>query len=167
MWPRRGVIGGVSVAVLLLVAALTSSQSRREGPAQPIDFSHRAHEIADKLDCEFCHSTARRSAFAGMPPLERCIGCHRYVATAHPDVVALTRDWDQRTPIHWTQVNVLPRFVHFTHEAHVRAGVACQECHGPVEQMDRVAAVRDLTMGWCLGCHRQRGAAVDCLSCHY
>jgi hypothetical protein len=167
MWPRRGAIVGVAAAALLLAAAFTSSQSRHEAPAQPIDFSHRAHDVADKLDCAYCHSTARRAAIAGMPPLERCMGCHRYVATAHPDVLALTRAWNQRASIQWVQVNGLPRFVHFTHEAHVRARVVCQECHGAVEQMDRVAAVHDFTMGWCLGCHRERGAPTDCLTCHY
>ena len=98
---------------------------------------------------------------------QRCMGCHRFVATGHPEVIALRRHWQQRVPIPWVQVTSLPRFVHFTHAAHVRANVACQECHGAVETMDRVAPAHDLTMGWCLGCHRQRQAPVDCLTCHY
>jgi len=168
MLPRRGSAVVICAAFALLVTAtITWPRSGAEGPRQPLDFSHRAHILADKLDCEYCHSTARRSARAGVPALERCMGCHRFVATAHPDVVTLTRYWNRREPIAWVQVNVLPRFVHFTHEAHVRAGVACQQCHGRVEDMDRVAPAHELTMGWCLDCHRSRQAPVDCLTCHY
>jgi hypothetical protein len=158
---------GMCAAVLITIVAIVWPPTHAEGPQQPIDFSHRAHITADKLDCEYCHSTARRAALAGMPSVERCIGCHRFVATAHPEVAKLTRYWDRRAPIQWVQVSMLPRFVHFTHEAHMRANVSCQECHGPVEQMDRVAAAHDLTMGWCLRCHRERRAPVDCLACHY
>ncbi len=164
---RRVAVLVLCAAVLAVAAAVAWSRDRAAAPRQPIDFSHRAHEVADHLDCEYCHSTARRSTLAGVPPLERCMGCHRYVATAHPDVTALTRYWDRRAPIPWVQVNVLPRFVRFTHEPHVRAKVGCDDCHGPVERMDRVSKAHDLTMGWCLECHRQRRAPVDCLTCHY
>jgi hypothetical protein len=163
----RGVVATTCAALLLMVATLRWSRARAEGPQQPIDFSHRVHIATDKLDCEYCHSTAHRAALAGIPSVERCMGCHRFVATAHPDVAKLTRYWDARASIQWVRVSMLPRFVRFTHEAHVRAKVLCQECHGPVEQMDRVAPARDLTMGWCLDCHRQRRASVDCLTCHY
>ena len=57
-------------------------------------------------------------------------------------------------PIAWTKVNNLPDFVYFDHRPHVNAGVSCQTCHGPVETMERVRQVPDLTMGWCVNCHR-------------
>jgi hypothetical protein len=166
MLRRRSAIVGICAAVVL-VAASVWPRSAPDGPQQPIDFSHRAHLVADNLDCEYCHSTARRAALAGVPPVERCMGCHRFVATRHPEVLKLTRYWERRIPIAWVQVNVLPRFVRFTHEAHERANVPCQQCHGAVEQMDRVSTAHDLTMGWCVGCHRERRAPVDCLTCHY
>ncbi|MHC4821039.1 MAG: cytochrome c3 family protein, partial [Planctomycetota bacterium] len=61
--------------------------------------------------------------------------------------------------------------------AHVRNGIECQECHGPVETMDRVRQSSDLTMGWCVNCHRHDGreapthwkrakGALDCAACH-
>ena len=79
----------------------------------------------------------------------------------------LARFWDAHESIPWVRVYVLPRFVHFSHEAHVRASVTCADCHGEVQRMDRVTKVRELTMGWCMECHRQRAGPDDCLTCHY
>jgi len=80
-------------------------------------------------------------------------------------------------PIAWTRVYRVPDFVNFNHSAHVNVGVACQQCHGPVETMDRVREVPGITMGWCVHCHRSAptsGVAkkpvhpsVDCSTCHY
>ncbi len=79
-------------------------------------------------------------------------------------------------PIVWTKVHNVPDFVRFDHRAHVRVGVTCQTCHGPVETMERERQVADLTMGWCVNCHRQSNqagvagrtvaASVDCSTCH-
>lgn len=80
-------------------------------------------------------------------------------------------------PIAWVKVHNLPDFVYFDHRAHARAGVECQRCHGPVETMERMRQVADLSMGWCVNCHRevnQTGvggqkvyASIDCATCHY
>ena len=81
------------------------------------------------------------------------------------------------TPIRWVRVHNLPAFTHFDHRAHVGAGVECQRCHGPVETMERVRQVEDLSMGWCVQCHRDSNrdgiagkpvrASTDCASCHH
>lgn len=143
------------------------SPRRPFAPIQPIDFSHLAHIQADNLDCELCHSGVRRSAFAEIAPVERCMGCHRYVLTRHPEVAKLRRAWESGKSIEWVKVYRLPQFVRFNHAAHAIAGVTCDACHGDVASMDRVARVVDLTMGWCVQCHRDRHAPDDCLSCHY
>ncbi|MHC4958025.1 MAG: cytochrome c3 family protein [Planctomycetota bacterium] len=70
------------------------------------------------------------------------------------------------TPIEWERVHRLPDFVYFDHRSHLTAGVACQECHGPVETMERVRQHATLTMGWCVSCHRQEEATLDCGACH-
>ncbi|HPW56418.1 MAG: cytochrome c3 family protein [Thermoanaerobaculaceae bacterium] len=80
-------------------------------------------------------------------------------------------------PIAWVKVHNLPDFVYFDHRPHVAAGVVCQTCHGPVETMERQRQVADLTMGWCVNCHRQVNregvngrpvnAAIDCSTCHF
>jgi hypothetical protein len=95
------------------------------------------------------------------------MGCHELIATDQPEIENLTRFWNEEQPIEWLKVYDLPDFVRFTHKRHVGAGVECQECHGPVETMERVVRVSDLTMGWCLDCHQQRNAEIDCLICHY
>lgn len=153
--------------MLLLIVARWSAASHAYAPEQPIDFSHVVHAGDDKLDCELCHSDVRRSPFAGIASVERCIGCHRFVNPDNPDIAKVRGYWEGREPIPWVRVYVLPRFVHFNHEAHARAGVTCSTCHGDVSRMARVAKVNDLTMGWCVQCHRDRGASDDCLICHY
>lgn len=80
-------------------------------------------------------------------------------------------------PIAWTRIYRLPDFAYFNHSAHVNTGVACQQCHGPVETMEHVRQVPDLTMGWCVNCHRAASeagvagkkvqASTDCSTCHY
>lgn len=81
------------------------------------------------------------------------------------------------TPIEWMKVHNLPDFVYFNHSVHVSAGVECQTCHGAVETMERVRQVNDLSMGWCVNCHRdvntngvngkQVHASTDCSACHF
>ena len=114
------------------------------------------------------------------------MNCHGQLRVASSEVERLKEAVAQVRPIRWTKVHNLPDFVYFNHSQHVTAGVACQRCHGPVETMDRVRQVSPLTMGWCLGCHRQeevvppsqRSAAartaghvasggLDCGKCHY
>ena len=80
-------------------------------------------------------------------------------------------------PVEWVQVHNLPDYVYFDHRAHVGVGVRCQTCHGPVETMERVRQSADLSMGWCVNCHRtatengiagkQVDASIDCVTCHY
>jgi hypothetical protein len=94
------------------------------------------------------------------------MGCHKNVGKDKAGVEKLTRIWNERRPIEWIKVNDLPDFVHFTHKRHVEANVACQECHGPVQTMDRVKPGRALTMESCVNCHVQRQASIDCWTCH-
>lgn len=165
---RRVVVAALAlIALATLVSAAHSAASTPFAPVQPIAFSHVVHVQGDKLKCEMCHSTARRSPFAGIAALERCMGCHRIINPENPEIARVRGFWNAGRPIPWVKVYVLPRFVRFTHDAHVRAHVSCATCHGQVEQMERVARVTPLTMGWCVGCHRERHASDDCLTCHY
>src|SRR3954471_4379617 len=164
---RRAIAVLICAIGLLLLVLVRASAARPFAPRQPIDFSHVVHAADDGLSCELCHSSVRRSPFAGIAPVERCMGCHRVVNPENPEITKVRRFWETREPIPWIKVYALPRFVHFNHEAHFRANVTCNVCHGAVERMARVARVTDLTMGWCVGCHRTRGASDDCLVCHY
>ena len=136
-------------------------------PEQPIAFDHKIHAGENEIPCLFCHSTARRSTVAGVPSVQACMGCHDWVQSDHPELEKLTEYSDNAEPIPWVRVHSVPDFVRFTHKRHIKAGVACQSCHGPVEEMERVERVQSLEMGWCVQCHEQRGASIDCATCHY
>jgi hypothetical protein len=138
-------------------------------PQQPIEFSHRVHAGNFEIPCQYCHTEAHRSTVAGVPSVERCVGCHDVVARDSPQIRRVIDEyWANREPIPWIKVHDLPDFVHFTHKRHVLAGVDCQTCHGPVETMDRIARVAPLQMGWCLDCHRTHEVehGLDCWTCH-
>lgn len=158
---------GAALVTLVTAAEVAPRSDRPFAPEQPIAFSHRVHVIDDGIDCAYCHSAARRSRFAGIPSVERCMGCHRIVLPEHPEVEKLARSWQYRAPIRWVKVYSVPGFVRFSHEPHVRAHVACGRCHGAVESMDVVARTTSLQMGWCIECHRSMHATVDCLACHF
>lgn len=136
-------------------------------PDQPIPFTHSKHAGERKIACEYCHSSARRSPVAGIPPTNTCMGCHRFVGTQLEPIKYLTEKYNKNEPIEWVKVHDLPDFVRFPHYRHVQSGVTCQTCHGPVETMDTVSQGAPLQMGWCIGCHRERQASTQCVACHY
>lgn len=178
-----GVRASLALAVALLVAS--AAATLRSGsqddpppageppdavpaaPAVPVTFDHRVHVADNGLDCQLCHAYARRGPVAGLPPVARCAGCHRFVAAESPAVESLMARFEAGEPLAWTRVHHLPDYVRFTHKRHVRAGVGCRTCHGDVGAMRTVEQVAPLTMGWCVGCHEQRQAPDDCLICHY
>ena len=130
-------------------------------PDQPIWFSHKVHAGQNKIDCEYCHFTAERSMHAGIPPASVCMNCHAQVKegkqTGKKEIAKIYKALDDKKPIEWIKVHNLPDFVYFNHEQHVKVGkLDCTECHGDVEQMDQIAQVNTLSMGWCLDCHRTR-----------
>jgi mono/diheme cytochrome c family protein len=162
-------------------------------PAQPIFFSHLIHAGSFGIDCQYCHTGARRGAAAGLPSVERCMGCHRIIgAQDNPEIKKIHEYWNRREPIPWVRVFEVPEFTSFPHKPHVQAGLRCQTCHGPVERMRVVGASTGprlandllhlvglrpapppLTMGWCVDCHREqnrahgRAAPLDCAACHH
>jgi mono/diheme cytochrome c family protein len=164
-----------------------------EAPTQPIFFSHLIHTGKYQIACQYCHTGARRSVSAGLPSVERCMGCHKIIgAQDNPEIAKVHDFWRRGEPIPWVRVFKLPEFTYFPHKAHVRAGLACQTCHGPIERMRVVGAETGprlsndllnfvglqpppplLTMGWCVICHRQQIAAhgakapLDCVTCDH
>lgn len=199
------IVLGVAVAFsgLLLVsrAAMFHLPGNQQGyePAQPIAYSHRLHAGEMQIQCQYCHFGADKSRHAGIPPASVCMNCHKFVTAPlgairaedeaatkekrapRPIVSAelqkLYTAVNTSTPIAWNRIHSLPDFVYFDHRPHVNAGVACQQCHGPVETMERVRQVSDLTMGWCVNCHRESNrtgvagravhASTNCSTCHY
>lgn len=137
-------------------------------PAQPINnFSHKLHAGDRKIPCEYCHSSARRSAVAGIPSSNTCMGCHRFVATDKESIKLITEKFEKNEPVEWVKVHDLPDFVRFTHKRHVAAGLTCQECHGKVEEMTTASQGAPLQMGWCVSCHEEKNAPLQCQTCHF
>lgn len=135
-------------------------------PEQPIDFPHDKH-VARGVPCQYCHSSARRSQTAGIPPLNTCMGCHQYVRTEADPIKFITAKWKAGEAVEWVKVHDLPDFVRFSHRPHVQKGLACAECHGEVEKMTTVAQAKSLQMGWCVECHMANKAPIKCVTCHY
>ena len=137
-------------------------------PVQPIDFSHKVHAGDFQIPCMYCHTQARRSISAGVPSVNKCMGCHSQVATDRPLIQEVTRYFNDLEPIPWIKVHDLPDFVYFPHKRHVAAGVECQTCHGPVETMVRVTRMAPTKMGQCVNCHKENNVenGLDCLTCH-
>lgn len=170
-WMMIGVAGALA---LIAVAALAFARGRvgNFAPDQPIAFSHELHAGTNKIPCMYCHSSADRSVDAGIPAVQVCAGCHipggvPMVRADSAGVKQLVTYWQNKQAIPWVRIHDLPDHVHFPHMRHVKAGVQCQECHGPVETMAKVEQVAPMQMGWCLDCHKQKKARVDCSVCHY
>lgn len=188
----------LAVCVLFSLAALFSRAGdfhlpgNQQGyePAQPIAYSHRLHAGELQIPCLYCHFGAEKSRHAGIPPANVCMNCHKVVTATlgaiwaedelakkegramrqivSPELGRLYGAIKSGTPIAWTRVHTLPDFVYFDHRRHVAGGISCQQCHGPVETMERVRQVSDLSMGWCVNCHRQSArASIDCATCHF
>ena len=103
---------------------------------QPIAFPHDRHVKVLGMDCQYCHSSARKEIHAGVPPTQLCMGCHNLVSTeGRPELDKLKDYYAKDEPIPWVKVHDLPDFVYFSHKRHVVGGVQCQECHGPVQEM--------------------------------
>jgi hypothetical protein len=152
------------------------------GPRQPIPFSHAHHAGQYAIPCQYCHSGTDRSGAAGVPSVELCMGCHVQFSPDFDELEGiriLKQHWEEKKTIEWVQIHRLPEHVQFKHNRHVAAGLDCQRCHGPVQDMHKLHLVPDtvwwpyglparkLEMGWCITCHRELGASQDCLTCHY
>ena len=155
-------------------------------PEQPIKFSHKVHAGDNKIDCNYCHSSARHSKTSGIPSLNVCMNCHKYVdgsngkkftyngeeylMTEEIKKIYTALDYDPATqvygnnptPVKWIKVHNLPDHVFFSHEQHVTVGnQKCQTCHGPVEEMDVLEQHEPLTMKWCIQCHHETGVVTE------
>jgi hypothetical protein len=142
------------------------AQPEAIGPEQPIPFSHNVHSGIKEIQCQFCHPYAAYSNFPGIPPVEKCLYCHDYIIANYPWIQKEHRYFNTRTPTPWVKVNYVAEHVLFNHQRHINKQVACEECHGEVQNLQRLPE-KIWRMGVCVECHRQKKASVDCwLTCH-
>jgi Cytochrome c7 and related cytochrome c len=156
---------GSLVAVLAILYNLPLD-TRDPSPTQPLPFSHKLHAGDYQIDCRFCHRHVEVGPVAGIPDLALCRACHQYIATDRPAIKQLLGYWERNEPIPWVRIHQLPDHVYFPHMMHIRAKVACSYCHGEVSSMAQLQRVATLKMGWCLNCHRDHQASIDCWTCH-
>ncbi len=171
----------VFVAASAFVATYYFSRAEREGigyaPEQPIAFSHRLHAGTMGIDCQYCHTGVKSSPNAGIPAASVCMNCHAVARKDRPEIVRLTKYYEEGKAIPWKRIHRVPDYAYFNHSAHVNRGIECASCHGKVETMDRVSQVSQFTMAACLDCHRNAPARLagvpgikrgpeDCAMCH-
>lgn len=161
------------VPVALSGCRAPAAQDPGEAPDQPIAFYHDVHAGQNQIPCMYCHYTAERSPSAGIPSVQLCVGCHvpgsaitapEQATLVFPgadrdslwnaEAQKLVEHWQRQEAIPWVRVHRLPEHVKFPHSAHVRVGLECSTCHGPVEEMEKVYQFSSLQMGWCVDCHR-------------
>ena len=167
---RRWIIAAIVVFVVLVGAYFVFVSRVKADPiSQPINFPHKTM-VQLGITCLFCHNTALKSPAAGMPSVQLCLGCHQTIKSTNPEIQKVLGYWDRQQPIPWNRVYTLPRFVYFSHEAHVVAGgLNCETCHGDVGNMTVAVQVVKMNMGWCLNCHEKQPNAAqlkDCIICH-
>ncbi|HLX91497.1 MAG TPA: c-type cytochrome [Puia sp.] len=164
----------------LVQAAVSLGRSKGYQPEQPIAFSHKIHAGLNQISCLLCHGDAWESEQASIPSVNVCMNCHAAINVYHgerifredgsevnPNQEILNLfsyiGYDPKSgkytkpgrPIEWVKIHVLPDYVFFSHAQHVRAGgVQCQTCHGPIQEMTEVKQFAELSMGWCINCHR-------------
>lgn len=153
-------------------------------PEQPIFYSHKIHVGVNQVNCLYCHGGAQESKHANIPSLNICMNCHKAIneysgktplyradgsevnGTAEIQKLykyagydpSVSKEWDpsKAKPVEWIKIHNLPDHVYFNHSQHVKAGrVQCQTCHGEIQKMDEVKQFAELSMGWCVNCHRE------------
>jgi hypothetical protein len=156
----RVALAVIGVAIIGLVAApmiyvrTPDGTGQYDAVDQPVQFDHRHHVQDDGIDCRYCHNTVDHAATAGIPSTDVCMGCHSQIWNQSEMLEPVRRSFFSDRPIPWNRVHQLPAFVYFNHSIHVNKGFGCVTCHGRVDQMATVYQEQPLTMGWCLGCHR-------------
>ena len=150
-------------------------------PKQPIFYSHKVHAGTNQISCLYCHFGAEDGKQANIPPVNVCMNCHMAIneykgpdklvdadgneVDGTAEIQKLYKyvgyepgkpyDATKSKPIEWVRIHNLPDHVYFNHSQHVVVGkVACQTCHGEIQKMDEVHQFAELSMGWCINCHR-------------
>jgi mono/diheme cytochrome c family protein len=129
-------------------------------PKQPIAFSHKIHAGDMEIDCKYCHTGVMKGKSATIPTVNICMNCHNQIKagqqTGEGEIGKILAAYSNNKPIEWVRIHNLPDLAYFNHSQHVNvAGVECQTCHGPVQEMEVVRQYSLLTMGWCIDCHRK------------
>ena len=162
-------------------AAIGLGRMKNYQPDQPIYYSHKVHAGTNQISCLYCHGGAQDSKHANIPSVNVCMNCHMAIkeykgdaifqengmqvnGTAEIQKLYKYAGWNPENkkydkpgqPIEWIRIHNLPDHVYFNHSQHVKVGKqVCQTCHGPIQEMPQVYQYAELSMGWCINCHRE------------
>jgi hypothetical protein len=152
-----------------MTAAVNDFFGKRPTPVQPIEFPHNVH-VKRKIACTaYCHETVKTGPVAGLPGVRTCMICHNSIARDRPRIQQITEMRKKGIDLAWQRVFGYPAASHvrFNHAPHIRAKVECATCHGNIAEQTVAERNVELTMGFCVNCHKERKASIDCLACHY
>ncbi len=157
---------GIVVAILTAVVAKETIDAlyhigvqQGYAPKQPIAYSHKIHAGDYQIDCNYCHTGVTKSKNANIPSPNICLNCHNSITkgtnTGTVEIDKIFAAVENNKPIEWVRVHNLPDLAYFNHSQHVAVGkIECQTCHGQIQEMEVVRQYANLTMGWCVNCHR-------------
>ena len=145
---------------MIVTDAVRLGRQESYAPDQPIKFSHKVHAGDNGIDCMYCHTTVEQGKSAGIPAANLCMNCHVIIRegtnSGKFEIAKVVQAAETGTPVEWIRIHNLPDHVFFSHAVHVGSGkLDCAQCHGPVEEMDLMKQHSDLSMGWCVNCHRE------------
>lgn len=176
------IVGIVIAAVVLWAVQWWLNRT----PAQPIAFSHQIHVGERGISCYYCHTGVLKGDQAGVIAVQDCMQCHQVVATDHPEIIKLTKYWNDKQSIYWYKVYKLPKHVHFPHKMHVNyfieaapkdpalaalqqknpAVYPCLLCHGNVAAMSRIVPgarrLYKIWYGYNINPSTQMGYCINC-----
>jgi mono/diheme cytochrome c family protein len=177
------IVGGYYV----VKGAINMGRHHDYQPEQPIYYSHKVHAGTNQINCLYCHNGAYEGKQANIPSVNVCMNCHISITeyngeklyredgtevdgTAEIQKIFAAAGYDPQTKqytgkgkeIEWVRIHNLPDHVYFNHSQHTKVGgVQCQTCHGDINNMHEVRQFSDLSMGWCVNCHRTTGVKFD------
>ncbi len=167
--PRHRLVWVLGVAALVVASAFVLRAAREPPVPQPIAFNHLKHTRDLGLGCEFCHKYVQLGAHSGLPDAETCSLCHRVPLGTSEEAAKLTEMISDGEPLQFNKLFQLADHVFYTHRRHVGiAELECDNCHGAIADTERppTRPLVDITMDFCLDCHRERELTVDCNACH-
>ncbi|MBP2673164.1 MAG: hypothetical protein H6Q84_4 [Deltaproteobacteria bacterium] len=164
---RKRQLASRALTILALLLLFPADVLPADPAPQPIAFSHKIHVTGNGLECRFCHSSANKSQYANIPSVQKCMMCHRTIATDKPEVRKVAQYWKEKKPIPWIKAIDVPNHVYFPHRKMVNAGIACLTCHPGMDQAGVAEQKLEFGMGMCMDCHRKKKVSIDCWTCHY
>jgi len=159
--PAIIIVGALGIQVKIITTdAMRLGRQIDYAPDQPVKFSDKVHAGENGIDCKYCHTTVEQGKSAGIPATNLCMNCHIIIRegthSGKFEIAKVVSAVEKGEPIEWIRIHNLPEHVFFSHAVHVGSGkIDCTQCHGAVNEMDIMKQQNDLSMGWCVNCHRE------------